>query len=163
MSPSELYHRAKQAWEALIWDLGPELLITYFSFFSPRLFFLTCLILFPSPLASSSLFLFHSSQVVCRRSMGSCVQSSVRRTLSSGWPVRTTGFLLQTCRRPRPAASTASLSTRTPRRRLVERRVWYQRNTEHWHWRKSVNSSNLIPTNEEWDLVMCAVRTKSRL
>ena len=67
------------------------------------------------------------SQVVCRRFGGSCAQSSARRTSGSGWLVRTTELLLQ---RPKPAASTASSSTPTPRRRWVERGLWCA--VKHW-------------------------------
>lgn len=73
--------------------------------------------------------LFHSlpSQVVRKSFMSSCVQSTARRTSCSGWPVRTTGSLLP---RPKPATSTASLSTLMPHRRFVEGRA--NMNEDEW-------------------------------
>lgn len=62
---------------------------------------------------------FSLPQMLCKRFGVSWEQSSVRRTLTSGWHVKTTGFPPSTCRRPRPVASTTSLLTLTLLRRLV--------------------------------------------
>lgn len=101
------------------------------------------------PLFSPTLFLFSSSlsQVVCRHFGASCVQSSVRRTSSFGWPVRTIGFLLQ---RQKPAASTASLSTLMPRRRWVEGRVWNVRNVEIYIFSVEVKVCKQLTKMMDW-------------
>ncbi len=115
-----LSHSAKEAWK-------PD-----FKFgWVVRLNFLQFLLTFDSPWSVSSFLLplacppllilcSSLSQVACRHFVGFCVRSSVKRTSCSGWPVRTTEFLLQ---RPKPVASTASLSTLMPRRRLVDVRT----------------------------------------